>query len=109
MKYYVKVIGTKGHLVGPKYTIFGFESKIKTHFKWHDLSDDDKILTEEIITFFKKKFKEEINPLVENIYIESLMPAYWGFHNEYLNKGLEIPEQYLEAFERSKKELRELS
>ena len=97
MKYYVRVIG--GHLVKTTYTNFNFESKIKSDCKWNNLNND---LIEEVITFFKEK-----DPLAENVYVESIVPAYWGYVWEYLDKDLEIPKQLLESFKQSKKELYE--
>ena len=103
MHYYFKVIAIVDEIVGGSYTMYAYESSIKTvsGFK-HRMPKE---LKEEILKWAENKFNET-NIKFDKIVIEEFTHTYQGI-DWMENRGVKLSEDMLEMYEISKKECSE--
>ena len=99
MTYYVKMKLVKNNLCfGQSIVSYNFKSEIKTL-----TPQTNENLIKEAVDFYTENIKKSFNDF-DYLVIENIALSFIGLHNEYK----EIPEEYKELYENSKKEQNEI-
>ena len=103
MYYYVKVTAIVGKVTGGSYTVYKYESPIKTVLGYKNIIPKE--LKEEILKWAEAKFKE-FSIKFDEIVIEKFTHSYKGL-DWMEQEGEELSEEMLKVYELSKKECSE--